>query len=559
MTCDEIRERLLVNELEGMDSTADTEAHVSACPECARERDELQTSVPRLEHDLRSLFRIRRIMQRLDTRTSRKVMARRLMKAAASIVLITGAFLLYQLTRETRIGVFLLSPTAAAERISDHAMLLHKGTLTAESTEPVRVETADGTFVSDAGESRFVVSIERAEYPSESITLSRVSVVTGFLRATTVAGSIRIGPGESATMAQDEPPLKLDVETRAQIIGWATHLEHGDRDVRTQAVKELRRLVAVHDDAGTLVRYAVASSKPETQAVARRLLLQAAANKFGKITFMRYGEIWKSKCDGSEAALIHDPSRPIDRVAQSRDGGTLGYLDRKTLLISTAGKPSFREVAFKSTPVYLAISPDGKKIAVVGESETSIVNADTLQVEELEAHVVAQPVWSSDGSGLIPWTQSVSDLLADVCLSPHGRKLAFIPMSGLREIHVMDPDGSNITRITHMGLDCRKIRWSPDGKHLAFSTQPSTSPTCLYQCAADGNNLLKLVELGQMQVSDLAWSADGKAMLYTAKPYTGGTFSIYWLALDAPELVPELIVQNAALVDWAVTLPDKRR
>ncbi|HEX8422935.1 MAG TPA: hypothetical protein VF634_05965, partial [Pyrinomonadaceae bacterium] len=105
----------------------------------------------------------------------------------------------------------------------------------------------------------------------------------------------------------------------------------------------------------------------------------------------------------------------------------------------------------------------------------------------------------------------------DVCpvLSPDGTKIAFASdRGGLSNIHVMNSDGSNVQRVTHLIPDSGSVRvhdpaWSPDGKKLVYvsSSRLGGGSSRLEVINADGSGNTAFIGTTP-GLADPAWSPD---------------------------------------------------
>jgi TolB protein len=174
-------------------------------------------------------------------------------------------------------------------------------------------------------------------------------------------------------------------------------------------------------------------------------------------------------------------------------------------------------------------SPDGRKIAFargVGEDaeDIHVMNADGFEMIQLTFDPAGDngPEWSPDGRKIV--FQSDRD-------SSPGE------MSGDDEIYVMNPDGTEQTRLTyHPGQDAFP-RWSPDGRHIVFHRDTDPSPTArvlqLFIMNADGTGLRHVTELpttnafpdwGHGRVVAVQISPDHGAKVWWDARFSGGAY-----------------------------------
>ena len=73
-----------------------------------------------------------------------------------------------------------------------------------------------------------------------------------------------------------------------------------------------------------------------------------------------------------------------------------------------------------------------------------------------------------DGSDLTRLTTSPLEFDTEPYWSPDGTKIVFTSGWSNYELFVMDPDGSNQTRITNNPLEDDESSWSRDGSKIAF-------------------------------------------------------------------------------------------
>ena len=104
---------------------------------------------------------------------------------------------------------------------------------------------------------------------------------------------------------------------------------------------------------------------------------------------------------------------------------------------------------------------------------------------------------------------------------------------GDSDIYVMNPDGSNVTRLTN-NLRAFDPEWSPDGRQIVFSSQDSWSRNYnIYVMNADGSGVTQLTYDVEND-GNPSWSPDGRRIAFDSE--RDGNYNIYVMNADGSNM-----------------------
>jgi len=144
----------------------------------------------------------------------------------------------------------------------------------------------------------------------------------------------------------------------------------------------------------------------------------------------------------------------------------------------------------------------------------------------------------TDGTGLTaltPFRIELGDF--DPMYSPDGNTIAFFTFGRggiIGAIYLMNPDGSNIRRLTPAGISAFRDDWSPDGQTLAFSSHCCNPelPSIL-SIRRDGKRLRRLTyDGGTFLDFGASWSPQGDSIVFQRLNQIDGSSGIWIISAD---------------------------
>ena len=171
-------------------------------------------------------------------------------------------------------------------------------------------------------------------------------------------------------------------------------------------------------------------------------------------------------------------------------------------------------------------------------------------------------VMDPDGSDVQRLTTTKADAGSwQPAWSPDGRMIAFASNpDGNSDIFVMDADGSNIRRLTHTPDGEQFPSWSPDGEQIVFALNPSTGDAGIYVMNADGSNVRRLAQYEYVNVTRPVWSPDGEKIAFSSGvQLPDGEWESDIFVIDADGSNVQRLTRHARTDYQASWSPDGRR
>ncbi|MGD0443710.1 MAG: S41 family peptidase [Edaphobacter sp.] len=259
-----------------------------------------------------------------------------------------------------------------------------------------------------------------------------------------------------------------------------------------------------------------------------------------ELTHFKEGRVlWPSIGDGGKA-IVFERNFAIWKMETAT-----GKAERVPIALrgvpASPGVTHVTETSFNT----MALSPDGKKIAVIAHGEVFAASAkDGGEAQRLTHTPTAEsdPVWSADsmkvvyrseagageasGHNLVMYdfaagkqtvlTQPGSDD-GKAKWSPDGKSVAYLRDD--KELHVLTvPTQAGVAvadrTVASGALPRSSVAWSPDSQWVAYTADDSRSFRNVHVVQAAGGESHAVSFLANGEIGDLAWSPDGKYILF---------------------------------------------
>ncbi len=229
-------------------------------------------------------------------------------------------------------------------------------------------------------------------------------------------------------------------------------------------------------------------------------------------------ELWVMDVDGANArALTQDRSIALS-PSWSPEGSLVlftsfrGGRQAQVYVVSSQGGRPYLVSGRPGNNIAASYSPDGREIvcalSVEGNAEIYRLDARGGQPRRLTTHpgIDTSPAWS-----------------------PTGREIAFTSdRTGTPQVYLMDSEGGSLRRLTYDVNYTDSPQWAPKGDRIAFVARTGAGFD-IYTCRPDGGDVRLVITGGNNE--NPHWSPDGRHLVFSSD--RDGRRGLYVSDLDA--------------------------